>query len=846
MNKEIFKYCLAACMAAILGCYFRLYPILFPTSSASEEKAAAMVVMQTRTNIAKNIDRLYPGLDPAKKQAMANEQFSAWSQKNKSRFQKLIFNLSQKIYRQDILNDPKAQAPEMYLPDSDSYYFYGLTKDLIDGKKIMEKRKGAEYFNALMQAPIGYWEKINYHPYVGFFFYKLIHAFDPHISPMKAISFTPIILTVIGIFLFVFCCRSFMITPWVTALGTTFFVLSPSFIRRTFFGWYDNDVYNVLFPLLITLLVLSGIENFEHARKRSILAALVGVSIALYAYFWQGWVYMFCVVLTAGALIAAITLLPKINTKQLTGPLLFFAIAFFTTSAGIIASFGIKQFFFLFQEGWKVLNEFFSSSTLSLWPDIYLSVGELHRTTLREMIDLCGNLFWAIVVTAGVVLLFVDHLRSIKTKNLYKTIFLMVFFLSALILTLKAQRFAVLLLVPFSLCGAYGLQKIFLGANIFIDKIHIPSQFSRMSIVFLWTAMGILLLINPILKASDWAMRIRPIFNEQWDKTLTAIKERTPPNSIINTWWSPGHFIKAMAQRRVTFDGATINVPQAYWMAQALYSSDEKYALGILRMLNTSANKATEYLLSQKFKLSQAVDLIRLIVSHSREDARHMLTARLTPEQSQKLLALTHGDPPPSYLLIYNDMMETNIGIGFAARWNIKRIEEINETPEALQQVRKMKREDFIDLLWNLQGGMLRYSQVIDQIGRQNNTLFFDNGITVDLSAATCTVSSPVFGKGIPKALMYQAGENVVKKSFSYPILSYVVVLFPAAKDRYACVLMDEAIADSILTRLFFFKAKGLNYVTPFLSEQDMTGRTQLFVFDINWTRFKNDIEKTP
>ena len=37
-----------------------------------------------------------------------------------------------------------------------------------------------------------------------------------------------------------------------------------------------------------------------------------------------------------------------------------------------------------------------------------------------------------------------------------------------------------------------------------------------------------------------------------------------PENSIITTWWPPGHFIKSMAQRRVTFDGATINFPQAY------------------------------------------------------------------------------------------------------------------------------------------------------------------------------------------------------------------------------------------------------------------------------------------
>ena len=56
---------------------------------------------------------------------------------------------------------------------------------------------------------------------------------------------------------------------------------------------------------------------------------------------------------------------------------------------------------------------------------------------------------------------------------------------------------------------------------------------------------------------------LNPIYNDTWNKVFEKIKNETPENSVINTWWSPGHFIKAMSNRRVTFDGATINFPQS-------------------------------------------------------------------------------------------------------------------------------------------------------------------------------------------------------------------------------------------------------------------------------------------
>ena len=67
--------------------------------------------------------------------------------------------------------------------------------------------------------------------------------------------------------------------------------------------------------------------------------------------------------------------------------------------------------------------------------------------------------------------------------------------------------------------------------------------------------------------------------------------EEHPLDAIINTWWCPGHYITAVAKRRVTIDGATQHEPQTYWMANILLSDDENTAIGLFACLTLVAIK---------------------------------------------------------------------------------------------------------------------------------------------------------------------------------------------------------------------------------------------------------------
>jgi len=332
---------------------------------------------------------------------------------------------------------------------------------------------------------------------------------------------------------------------------------------------------------------------------------------------------------------------------------------------------------------------------------------------------------------------------------------------------------------------------------------------------------------------------LNPIFNSTWEKTLTHINKNTPPVSIINTWWPPGHFIKSIAKRRVTFDGATINKPQAYWLANVFINSDERQSLGILRMLNTKANKAADYLVDSGYKLSDAVGILKGITPLTKKEAQTKLSKVMDSNQIDTLLNLTHKTPPPSYLLIYNELIEKNIGLSFVGNWNFKKMELLKSNPALRKQVPPSGSREYIQFLWDTVGGQPKYHNPFIAITQSKEFITFDHNIKIDRINLDCTINSETFGKGRPQSLFYLKDNRIIEKKLENASLPYSVILAKRDK-KYTATLMDSSLARSLMMRLYFFEGKGLKYIRPFSKEKDLTGRTQIYVYKVDWEKFLN------
>ena len=462
------------------------------------------------------------------------------------------------------------QRSSPYLLAADSFHFLQLTQRLLDTGAISERIEGSKYHNDLMMAPKGYMEPITWHPHVGAAVYRTLSVFRPGMDLMEAVGYVPLVLTACALAVFLLCCWTIGLPSWSTFIGAVFFVCSPIFIKRSSWGWYDNDPYNIIFPLLALAALFAAFRGPITKRRAGLTAAVISLLMLIYAYFWQGWLLMFGITAGGLGLACAVSWLISRDPQRArweAGTALIYGLL---TIALIAVFFGPKEFFLLCLEGFGALRNFLQPQ-LSVWPDLYISVGELHQASLFEILIITGGFVFGIGALIGLILSIALPGPAGDVRR--KSGLVLGFFLAmSLIITLGAQRFALLCLPPLSLLFTIGIQSLGdLATHLLPRRNKTPPSPGGPWVIRIAL---MLLIVIPIWTLNRNMPRLlNPIYNDTWHAAMQEIERRTPQNSIINAWWPPGHFIKATGKRRVTFDGATINHPQAYWLTRGLFGA---------------------------------------------------------------------------------------------------------------------------------------------------------------------------------------------------------------------------------------------------------------------------------
>jgi hypothetical protein len=444
-----------------------------------------------------------------------------------------------------------------------------------------------------------------------------------------------------------------------------------------------------------------------------------------------------------------------------------------------------------------------------------MAVGELKKPTLPSLTTSAGGAVFMLLALGGWIYSLRMALKNFRQTRAIDTLILTIFLGVTMTLALNGERFILFATIPLSVLAAAAVHR-FTG----LKSIGLPLA-------------GLLIALVLFNANRDIRTVLTPIFNSTWDDALTKIKTDSPADSIVNTWWAPGHFIKAIAHRSVPFDGASLDQGAVgYWMANMFLSQDEAQARGILRMLNASGNKPAEFLVRCGLKLSDATTLLLAIASETRSQAAQTLKGIISDNQIQMLLSMTHDKIPHSYVLVYTELVDDNLMIAFTGHWNIKKIEDINSNPTMLKDVPKRNSPNFIDYLWTTMGGPPKYSDALPMIGEENHQLLFRENLAIDPNTMDAQIQSPQFGQGQPMSVFYLKDGAVVEHVNPDGNLNYSVMLYQE-DGQYVTRLMDHALANSMIMKLYFFDGQGLQYFKPLVLSKDLTGRTRIKVFKV-------------
>jgi len=714
-----------------------------------------------------------------------------------------------------LLSEKKQYYQKFYLLGSDSYYYLYLTKKLLSTGKLSDTYLHNKFFDPLMLAPVGSWRNIELHPYVGLLTYKIFKFFKPNICLVNAVSITPLLLYAISVIFFLVICFSYLENKFVIFVSCIFFSLSPIFIKRSSIGWYDTDPYIIIF-LLITTWIFS--KSIASGRKYYWII-LLGALNALFYLFWQGASLLsFYIIITFAYLIVR-NIISKSAPANVLWKMLIFIISLFIFLCIFITPKGLIAYF---NESINIAKNFLSGS-INKWPDIFIMVGELKKPSLNKIIQMLGGYIFITISVIGEFCFIIN--KTYKSRAL--SIVLTVFFILSLVLAITAERF-VLLLMPFaSIAFAFGLNRV----NIILQSLfsRIPKIKNKMVYAITYTLLS-LLIISPFIRGNTAAASQHAIFNPVWEKSLEKIKSQTPENSILYTWWPPGHFIKAFAERGICIDGATFEKPNSYWIARFFLAETEKEALAIINMLNSAGNSACDYLISKGLPLDESITLLNKLFSIDHQSAMIILRNKLCENDIDMLLPLMFSPQNPSYCLLYNEMIEHLVGFYFLKHWDFEKKLKIKE-PNILNK----KSTKYTDYLWSISKKMPYTSKEIFQTSSQNDTVYFSKNISVNISKLTAKFNR-LEGRvsGIPKSIIYNKEGNLKEKKLPNATTELSLMLIQHDNKAYSCIVGYAEILKSILFRLYYLDGAGLSHFKKIIDEDQPLFNTKILVFKID------------
>jgi hypothetical protein len=820
-----------------------LFPAYFPQF---KEKARVNVEDKIWGQSNERVEALYPNYNPYAKEEIVKELFKQ-QVSNKAIFKKEV----DKEYK-ELIDQYQDKDGQTYLLELDPYHWMRYTANVLKNGHPGDRQEGKKIYDEYMLAPLG--SSISYVRllfYLSAFLYNVFVFFVKGTSLSTFTFYLPLFYA--AIFLVVVYFFSKRIFSPAAAFFTTLFVgLNNVFLQRSCAGWFDYDTLSLLVPVLITWFLLEALRNNNNVKKVIVFSLLAAFFQGVYPVVWIGWWFIF---LVAGGFFFCSILnnyliyqndFKKANRE--TKHYFISAIVFIVFSVIFILLFArldlARTIFVAIRDNLNLGK----SVSASIWPNTYYTVGELTSVNLAKLDD---YLYGKIIFLLSLLSMFWVYAKERRGSR--KDFFYIMFFwfLFMLFASLKSIRFTMFLALPLG---------FFMGAFIIDVWRQVRSKFVsnfkvRISMISVVALLIIFILRTFIFTGVAAAKYIYPLMNDDWQKVLTHIKDNTPGDAIINSWWDYGDWYKTVGERRVIFDGQSQHRPLAYWMARVLLSSDEEKSLRLLKMVNNASDRTFPKLnrhITDPFECAAVLDKL---FSLNRSEGKSLLLGRGVGDKAvDKILDDLHNKPATAYFLVEESLLGKMGNISFLGNWDFKKLyvyRNLSKPKEEVLanlsrifgislEVAKQYYDEIVitprdDSIYEALSDRVSFYSKVDEGRLEGDSLYFDNGLVFDKVAEKGAVYSRRDKKYKTVKNMFVSYEDREKEieneegDFNKSVLLFEI------DDKYKSIVLDSPLEKSLFSRLYFLRGRGLKYFEPFIIDDE----AKIYVYKINWESLK-------
>lgn len=831
MKKNII-FIFSLTLAVGLSIYFRSFPINFPQLKIQAKKMVESMVEQRTFE---DTYRRFPQFYPLAKDKIARTRLSEYQKQNKQEIDRQVKELYTRL--KDRFQDDTGQT---YLMELDCWHWARYTENVVRTGRPGDEVIYGKQWDLLMLAPLGSymnWDQFLY--YLSAYLYKFFSLFK-HVPLYTFLFYLPLFFSAAFIvILYIFVYRG---GGNLAALIACLFIgLSQIFIPRSCAGWFKKEIFSLLFPVLIVWTYLGALDA-RSLRQRLAKICFSSFWVAMFCFTWMFWWYIFVIIIAyeAVSLLYLSYLYFYCNEKKLKlikqhviSALSFIAFSFFW----ILVIVG--------REPLIVLYDFIKQAVIlnkpliaSIWPNVYSTVGELKQVGFKEAASSLGGAWLFSFSFFSLIVLSVRYFFDRKFSGFKREAVLIMLLWSMAMgfAALRGVRFLIFLLIPLGVSLGWGISDVY-------SYLRKKNRLSAIIFALLALALICPFLINNAYKT---ASSIYPLIDDTWYKILNTVKERTPQDTILNSWWDYGDWFKVIGRRRVIFDGQSQDTPQAYWMGKALLSNNEEEAIAILRMLNNGGNKAFEIINDYIKDPLKSELLLEEVLTFPPDKVQQTLLEYLPALKVQEVMQLLFSTPSHASFVVDNTLVFKMPAISFLGNWNfakvyiaqnfnkeekdqiIERLKKLGGNPQDLQ---RFYQEIFLISDKNFNEWLSRRVQFYGGLvnGREKDgVIFFDNGFMYNSKEQTIQSNN---GQ-VPVSLFLAKDNSFTEIPMTNPNIGFSALIF-TTPEGYKCILLDRPLANSLFSRLYFLRGKGLKHFAPFIDAEE--GNNYIRIFNIIW-----------
>ncbi len=354
-----------------------------------------------------------------------------------------------------------------------------------------------------------------------------------------------------------------------------------------------------------------------------------------------------------------------------------------------------------------------------------------------------------------------------------------------------------------------GLASIYvLKQNKSADNTSIPIK------KYIAIALVVLALVSPtVCGAYITSNQVVPGTNDAMWNSMTWINENTDNNTVITSWWDFGYLFEIAADRQVTFDGGSQSGDRAYWLGQAMTTSDLEYSAGVFRMLDSSGTKPQQALYNFTGDYGKTTDILKEILPMSAKNASDTLVNKyhLTNEQAQEVVNGTHpANPRPVTFVASSDMLQKAGWWSYFGDWNFTNQSSKNYNYHVpTQQVTVEPGTTGKLALYNNSG--LLVNAVIQRGTGNNSTTAYTEAISTYNNSAIILNGTPYNPLNISHMIVIEDGYLVKNESVGDVKNANYTLFLMGEKNKYTPILMDNKLSNSMFTQLYLLGGSNQN-----------------------------------